>query len=48
MRFVFTASIGEAGLNMKMILLPACVLLIASTNAEAADTFSGSGVVIGT
>ena len=48
MRFVITASIGEAGLNMKMIPLSACVLIIASTTAEAADIFSGSGVVIGT
>jgi S1-C subfamily serine protease len=48
MRFVITAAIGEAGLNMKMMLLSACVLIIASTTAEAADTFSGSGVVIGT
>jgi Trypsin-like peptidase domain len=48
MRFVITASIGEAGLNMKKIVLSACVLIIASATAEAADTFSGSGVVIGT
>src|SRR3974390_2583217 len=30
------------------ILLSACVLIIASTTAEAAETSSGSGVVIGT
>src|SRR5262249_11488746 len=45
---VITASIGKAGLNMKMILVSVCALIIASATAEAADTFSGSGVVIGT